>query len=104
MTVTTRKTYPFRSFYRGKKRLAFYVINVVGEEPAISVYSDFIKDVDAISFKKSDLEEDEFRVYDFLRKHLPEELADAVLKCVKKDFGCKKGFSLKSYIAWKRRS
>jgi hypothetical protein len=101
--VTTRKTYPFRSFYRGKQRVAFYVISVVGEESAVTVYSDDIKGYNPLGFKKSQIEEDQLRVHDYLRKYLPEDLADAVLKFARKDLGCKASrFSLKSYIHWKK--
>lgn len=103
MKVTTRKTYPFRSFYKGKKRIAFYVISVVGEESAISVYSDHVKDSNSLGFSKSQLEKDQFRVNDFLRKNLPEDLADAILKFARKDLGCEPSrFSLESYIKWKQ--
>jgi len=101
--VTTRKRYPFRSFYEGKKRVAFYVINVVGEEPTISIYSDYIKEsFDSLALKKSDIENDEFRAWEYLAKHLPKRLAEAIMKMAKKDLKCKKGFSLKSYISWKK--
>ena len=102
MKVTTRKSYPFRSFYNSKKeRLAFYVIEVVGEEPQVLIYSGFLKGVDSIGLKKSHLEEDQFRAMELLEKHMPKDLADAIIKYARKDLGCRRGFSLKSFIKWK---
>jgi len=102
LKVTTRKSYPFRSFYNSKKeRLAFYVIEVVGEEPQVLIYSGFLKGVDSIGLKKSHLEEDQFRALELLESHLPKDLAEAIFKYARKDLGCRKGFSLKSFIKWK---
>ncbi|MEM3427967.1 MAG: hypothetical protein QW212_06795 [Nitrososphaerales archaeon] len=105
MKITTRKSYPFRSFYKGKERIAFYVINSLGEEPQVVIYSDLIKkvspEIDSLGVRKSELENDTFRAQEFLEKYLPKELAEAIFKYAKKDLGCKGGFSLKAYISWK---
>ncbi|MGQ9691620.1 MAG: hypothetical protein ACUVQY_10280 [Thermoproteota archaeon] len=102
MKITTRKAYPFRSFYKGKERIAFYVVEVLGEEPSISVYSDYIKGCDAVGFSRNQLEKNRFRVHDLLRKYLAEELADTIIKYAMKDLGIKTKFSLESYIKWKQ--
>lgn len=102
MSITTRKMYPFRSFYRGKERVAFYIINALGEEPSIAVYSDHVKGADSLGLRKSDLERDAFRAQEFLEKYFPKELAEAIFKYARKDLGCKAGFSLKSFISWKQ--
>jgi len=106
MPIKTRKTYPFRSFYKGKERIAFYVINVLGVEPEIVIYSDYVKKVspetDSLGVRKSELENDSFRVQEFLERFLPKELAEAIFKYAMKDLGCKGGFSLKSYINWRQ--
>lgn len=95
MKITTRKAYPFRSFYRGRERVAFYVIEVFGEEPQIAIYSDHVKkagsEVGSLGVRKSELENDMFRVKEFLEKHLPKNLAEAVFKYARKDLGCKGG-------------
>ena len=105
MKITTRKAYPFRSFYKGKERVAFYVIGVLGEEPEITIYSDYVKkadpEADSLGVRKSEFENDMFRVQDFLEKYLPKELAEAIFKYARKDLGCKRDFSLKAYITWK---
>ena len=105
MKITTRKAYPFRSFYRDKERLAFYVINILGEEPQVTIYSDLIKkanpEVESLGVRKSEFENDMFRVQEFLEKYLPQELAEAIFKYARKDLGCKGAFSLKAYISWK---
>ncbi|MEM3727987.1 MAG: hypothetical protein QXF75_02135 [Candidatus Bathyarchaeia archaeon] len=105
MKITTKKAYPFRSFYEGKKRLAFYVISVLGKESQITIYSDLIKkanpEIDSLGVRKSEFENDTFRVQEFLEKYLPKELAEAIFKYARKDLGCKGGFSLKAYIGWK---
>ncbi|MEM3753334.1 MAG: hypothetical protein QW778_01915 [Candidatus Micrarchaeaceae archaeon] len=105
MKITTKKAYPFRSFYEGKKRLAFYVINILGEEPQVVIYSEMIKkdspEVDSLGVRKSEFENDTFRVQEFLERYFPKELAEAIFKYAKKDLGCKRGFSLKAYISWK---
>ncbi len=105
MKVTTRKSYPFRSFYKGKERLAFYVINILGEEPQVVIYSDLIKkvnlDIDSLGIRKSEFENDTFRVQEFLEKYFPKEIAEAIFKYARKDLGCKGDFSLKAYISWK---
>jgi len=107
MSITTKKSYPFRSFYKGKERIAFYAISVLGEESHITIYSDRIRKTDAeadsLGISKSQLETDEFRVREFLEKYLPKALAEAIFKYAKKDLGCKAGFSLKSFISWKER-
>jgi len=105
LKITTRKAYPFRSFYMGKERLAFYVISVLGDEPQVTIYSDLIKkanpEVDSLGVRKSEFENDMFRVQSFLEKHFPKELAEALFKYARKDLGCKSSFSLKAYINWK---
>jgi hypothetical protein len=106
LKITVRKTYPFRSFYKGKERIAFYVVSVLGEEPYISIYSDLIRkgsEIDSLGIRKSEVESDEFRVREFLEKYLPKELAEAIFKYARKDLGCKAGFSLKAYINWKEK-
>ncbi|MGB9671576.1 MAG: hypothetical protein ACPLZY_00340 [Candidatus Norongarragalinales archaeon] len=107
MKITTKKAYPFRSFYKGKERIAFYVINILGEEPQVVIYSDLIKkanpEIDSLGVRKSEFENDEFRVREFLEKYLPKNLAEAVFKYARKDLGCKGGFSLKAYISWKEK-
>jgi len=108
MNITTKKSYPFRSFYKGKERIAFYVISVLGEEPQITIYSDLIKkanpEVDSLGVRKSEFENDVFRVQEFLEKHFPKELAEAIFKYARKDLGCKGGFSLKAYISWRKQA
>lgn len=108
MKITTKKAYPFRSFYRGKERIALYVINMLGEEPQVTIYSDLIKkadsEADSLGVRKSEFENDAFRVQEFLEKYLPKELAEAISKYAKKDLGCKGEFSLKAYISWKGKS
>lgn len=42
-----------------------------------------------------------FRVYDFLKQWLPEDLADAIFKYAMKDLGVEERFSLQSYAKWK---
>ncbi|MBS7635756.1 hypothetical protein KEJ37_00180 [Candidatus Bathyarchaeota archaeon] len=105
MKIITRKAYPFRSFYEGKERLAFYVINILGEEPQVTIYSDMIKkvnpEIDSLGVRKSEFENDTLRVQEFLEKYFPEELAEAIFKYARKDLGCKDDFSLKAYISWK---
>ncbi|MEM2338489.1 MAG: hypothetical protein QXP06_07855 [Candidatus Bathyarchaeia archaeon] len=105
MKITTRKSYPFRSFYKGKERIAFYVINILGEEPQVVIYSYLIKkvnpEIDSLGIRKSEFENDMFRVQEFLEKYIPKELAEAIFKYARKDLGCKGGFSLKAYISWK---
>ncbi|MEM3361538.1 MAG: hypothetical protein QXV85_10090, partial [Candidatus Bathyarchaeia archaeon] len=95
----------FRSFYEGKKRLAFYVINILGIEPQVVIYSEMIKkvspEVDSLGVRKSEFENDTFRVQEFLERYFPKELAEAIFKYARKDLGCKGGFSLKAYISWK---
>jgi hypothetical protein len=107
LKITTRKAYPFRSFYKGKERLAFYVISVLGDEPQVTIYSDLIKkanpEVDSLGVRKSEFENDMFRVQSFLEKHFPKELAEVIFKYARKDLGCKSGFSLKAYISWKEK-
>ncbi len=75
MKITTRKAYPFRSFYEGKERLAFYLINILGEEPQVVIYSDLIKkvnpEIDSLGVRKSEFENDMFRVQEFLERHFP---------------------------------
>lgn len=105
MKITTKKAYPFRSFYKGKERLAFYVINMLGDEPQVVIYSELIKnadpEADSLGVRKSEFENDAFRVQEFLEKYLSKELAEAIFKYARKDLGCKGGFSLKAYISWK---
>jgi hypothetical protein len=107
LKVTARKTYPFRSFYKGRERIAFYVISVLGDESHITIYSDLIRkgdsSIDSLGISKSEVESDEFRVRELLQKYLPKELAEAIFKYARKDLGCKVGFSLKAYINWKER-
>jgi hypothetical protein len=106
LKITARKTYPFRSFYKGKERIAFYVVSVLGDESHITIYSDLIRkgsEIDSLGISKSEVESDEFRVREFLEKYLPKELAEAIFKYARKDLGCKAGFSLKAYINWKEK-
>jgi hypothetical protein len=106
LKVTARKTYPFRSFYKGRERIAFYVISVLGDESHITIYSDLIRkgsDIDSLGISKSEVESDEFRVREFLEEYLPKELAEAIFKYARKDLGCKGGFSLKAYINWREK-
>ena len=103
MKVRTRKSYPYRTFYNGKgERLAFYVIEVIGEEPRVLIYSGYFRKYgfDCLELKKSQLEDDQYRSMEFLEKYLPKDLAEAVFKYARKDLKCTKQFSLQSYIKW----
>jgi len=101
LKVKTRRTYPFRAFYNNRKRrVAFYIIEPIGEEPSIIIYSDYLRDK-SLSLKKSQLENDAFNSRRLLERHFPQELADAIFKFARKDLGCKAGFSLESYVKWR---
>jgi hypothetical protein len=97
MKITTKKSYTWpskniqREFYKNGDRIAFYVIQWSdrwGDYEA-EIYSPFLArlhpDIDFISISKPDFKSR--NILKELKKIFPEELAEAMFKYLKKDFG-----------------
>ncbi|MEM2569263.1 MAG: hypothetical protein QXT67_04915 [Candidatus Bathyarchaeia archaeon] len=96
----SKKHYPIRNFFNSEgNKVAYYIINPIGDESSVIIHSDYLKKPFIIP--KSYLEDPTFAVI-FLSEFMPRKLARAIIKHAVRDLKVEtKSFSLKSYIKWK---
>jgi hypothetical protein len=97
--VITKRSYPYRSFYVGDRRIAFYALNPIGEEPSVIIYRN---DKPVLYLKKSEVCDNQYTIEQSIGKYFKKEVADMIVKYLIKDLGCVSGFSPMSYINWRK--
>jgi hypothetical protein len=99
LKVITRRSYPYRSFYIGDKRIAFYALNPIGEEPSVIIYRN---DKPILYLKRSEVCDNQYTIERSISKYFKKEVVDAMMKYLIKDLGCIGSFSPMSYINWRK--